>query len=239
MRSISRSSSCRRSGAGCRGKRPFSSARLRESNPVPQRHCEELLRRSNPLRSGTGREMDCFVVPPSPEDGLRRTLLAMTKRHSPPSSWVRAAFGAPRRMVGLYLRLILRGSQGLAPQDDGGVRGYTPSTYSIEFQTADTRPPSRGMICPRFAYRCPSKRGSRECRMRAAPAVSCAKCTSKNAHEHTGQRRTSDIPCAMALRLISRSPRSIGLFSPPSPADSWLVRARSGRRAFRRLDADH
>ena len=34
------------------------------------------------------------------------------------------------------------------------------------------------------------------------------------AHEHTGQRRTSDIPCAMALRLISRSPRGIGLVCP-------------------------
>ena len=32
----------------------------------------------------------------------------------------------------------------------------------------------------------------------------------ETAHEHTGQRRQSDIPCAMALRLISRSPRSIG-----------------------------
>jgi hypothetical protein len=30
------------------------------------------------------------------------------------------------------------------------------------------------------------KRGSRECRVHAAPAVSCAKCTRKNAHEHTG-----------------------------------------------------
>src|SRR5882757_1006298 len=29
----------------------------------------------------------------------------------------------------------------------------------------------------------------------------------KCAHEHTGQRRTSDIPCAMVLRLITRSPR--------------------------------
>ena len=29
----------------------------------------------------------------------------------------------------------------------------------------------------------------------------------QSAHEHTGQRRTSDIPCAMALRLISCSPR--------------------------------
>ena len=55
------------------------------------------------------------------------------------------------------------------------------------------------------------RRGSRECRMRAAPAVSCANCTNKCAHEHTGQRRTSDIPCAMALRLMTRSPRRIWL----------------------------
>ena len=34
---------------------------------------------------------------------------------------------------------------------------------------------------------CPSEaRGRREDRVRAAPAVSCARCTSKNAHEHTG-----------------------------------------------------
>jgi hypothetical protein len=43
------------------------------------------------------------------------------------------------------------------------------------------------MIYPRFSFRCPSKgRGSRECRVRAAPAVSCARCTRKSAHEHTG-----------------------------------------------------
>jgi hypothetical protein len=47
--------------------------------------------------------------------------------------------------------------------------------------------------------------------MRAAPAVSRAKGRTKIAHEHTGQRRQSDIPCAMALRLTSRSPRRIGL----------------------------
>jgi hypothetical protein len=42
-------------------------------------------------------------------------------------------------------------------------------------------------FCPRFAFRCPSrKRGSRECRMRAAPAVSRAKWITKSAHEHTG-----------------------------------------------------
>jgi len=66
-------------------------------------------------------------------------------------------------------------------------------------------------------------RGSRECRMRAAPAVSCANCTSKNAHEHTGQRRTSDIPCAMALRLITRSPRRIRALLSPLPYGIWHV----------------
>src|SRR6266704_6481459 len=32
----------------------------------------------------------------------------------------------------------------------------------------------------------PQTRGSRECRVLAAPAVSCAMCTRKCAHEHTG-----------------------------------------------------
>jgi len=40
----------------------------------------------------------------------------------------------------------------------------------------------------------------------------------KFAHEHTGQRRASDIPCAMALQLIARSPRW-SAFLPPSSAD--------------------
>src|SRR5712672_2105453 len=38
---------------------------------------------------------------------------------------------------------------------------------------------------------CPSKNGGRrEDRVRAAPAVSCAKCTRKCAHEHTGSAET-------------------------------------------------
>src|SRR3954463_290161 len=39
----------------------------------------------------------------------------------------------------------------------------------------------------------------------------------KCAHEHTGQRRTSDIPCAMALRLIAYSPRRTALLPPLRP----------------------
>jgi len=66
--------------------------------------------------------------------------------------------------------------------------------------------PARGL---RFVV--PQTGGSRECRMRAAPAIPCAKGRKKIAHEHTGQRRRSDIPCAMALRLIPRPPRRIGL----------------------------
>src|SRR5436189_2808111 len=37
------------------------------------------------------------------------------------------------------------------------------------------------------------------------------------AHEHTGQRRTSDIPCAMALRLITSSPRRTAVLPPLRP----------------------
>src|ERR1700712_3231978 len=53
--------------------------------------------------------------------------------------------------------------------------------------------------------------------MRAAPAISCANCAKKAAHEHTGQRRTSDIPCAMALRLITCSPRRTAVLPPLRP----------------------
>jgi hypothetical protein len=64
--------------------------------------------------------------------------------------------------------------------------------------SASVRPTHQGVektcVCA-LAARCaqgtgscvPSKsRGRRECRMRAAPAVSCARCTRRCAHEHTG-----------------------------------------------------
>jgi hypothetical protein len=85
--------------------------------------------------------------------------------------------------------------------------------------------------CPSFALSL-TKGGSRECRMRAAPAVSCAKLCERNAHEHTGS--------AEALRHSLRngftvyfalSPENRALLS-PSPANSWRIRARSGRLAF-------
>ena len=80
----------------------------------------------------------------------------------------------------------------------------------LQTMTEDTTSHSRDALRPRFAGNFPPSdiRGRRECRMRAAPAISCAIVQQECAHEHTGQRRTSDIPCAMALRLISCSPQS-------------------------------
>src|SRR5216683_1127876 len=67
---------------------------------------------------------------------------------------------------------------------------------------------SRGAFCPGLANRFAHKRrGRRERRVLAAPAVSCAKCTKENAHEHTGTVGAFRRPCAMVLRLMPRSPR--------------------------------
>ena len=72
---------------------------------------------------------------------------------------------------------------------------------------------------PRFAGNSSPSivRGRREDRVRAAPAVSCAMCT-KSAHTSIQvQRRASGLPCAMALRLITCSPRRTALLPPSRP----------------------
>ena len=55
-------------------------------------------------------------------------------------------------------------------------------------------------------------------------------CTKRCAHEHTGQRRTSDIPCAMALRLITCSPRRTALLPPLRPGSCCLQMHRRQHR---------
>ena len=66
---------------------------------------------------------------------------------------------------------------------------------------------SRGATHPSFAQTFSPERGSGECRVRAAPAVSCAKCTKKAHTSIQVQRKHSGIPHAMALRLMPCSPR--------------------------------
>src|SRR5882672_3619654 len=67
-----------------------------------------------------------------------------------------------------------------------------------------------------FAHsdRFPGHKGAGKAGCRLAPAVSRAICANKSAHEHTGQREHSGLPCAMALRLIASSPRCTALLPP-------------------------
>ena len=79
--------------------------------------------------------------------------------------------------------------------------------------------------CARGLRRLPppgSKRGRREDRVRAAPAVSCAKCTTKNAHEHTGSAEAIRPSLRDGLQLITCSSRRTA-FLPPSPPRSLLL----------------
>src|SRR5258705_9703728 len=62
--------------------------------------------------------------------------------------------------------------------------------------TANTPSRSRGSICPRLAieFPYPPVRGRRECRVRAAPAVSCAKVCKKAHTSIQVQRRHPTFP---------------------------------------------
>src|SRR3954471_7959006 len=63
------------------------------------------------------------------------------------------------------------------------------------------------------------ERGSGECRVRAAPAVSCAKCTSKCAHEHTGSAESIRHPPRNGFTAYGAlSPATNSFLSPSLPA---------------------
>ena len=96
---------------------------------------------------------------------------------------------------------------------------------------------SRGAMRPSYAgiFRASEIRGRREDRVRAAPAVSCAKRTRKNAHEHTGSAETlrpslrngftAYSELAPAIR-ICLSPSPHGLMVGPTPG--WAGFASAG-----------
>jgi hypothetical protein len=82
-----------------------------------------------------------------------------------------------------------------APRKDGAQISNTPS------RSRGAKRPSRESKLP------PQRRGRRECRARAAPAISCAKCTKEDAHEHTGSAEaTSAFPTQWFCGLW-RAPR--------------------------------
>src|ERR1700730_10121680 len=69
----------------------------------------------------------------------------------------------------------------------------------------------------RFVF--PQTAGSSECRMRAAPAVSCARCTKENAHEHTGSAEAIRHSPAQWLYGLYRALPGDAFVLTPSSAD--------------------
>src|ERR1700756_4433893 len=85
---------------------------------------------------------------------------------------------------------------------------------------------SRGAIPPPLApfSTLVRRRGRREDRVRAAPAVSCASCTKENAHEHTGSAETlRPSPRNGFTAYIVISPAN-GLLATVVPEQRWLFR---------------
>src|SRR6202048_341222 len=101
-------------------------------------------------------------------------------------------------------RSVVPGGGGGRHSDEDTVTATRWLAMTFRNTFALAAPGTRG-----FAVNFPPSpiRGRRECRMRAAPAVSRAKQVTKAHTSIQVQRRRSDIPCAMALRLITRSPR--------------------------------
>jgi hypothetical protein len=131
------------------------------------------------------------------------------------------------RLLGFIISVSGMLGRPVEPGDDDGGRGASAFDHFRRHNPTFSRRDSPE-VCPEVS---PLEiRGRRECRMRAAPAVPCAKWKKKTHTSIQVQRRHSDIPCAMALRITSRSPRRIGLVC-LRRLRIWLIRARSGRRA--------
>ena len=101
--------------------------------------------------------------------------------------------------------------------DVSGILGRPPSrTMTVEYDVAFSRrisPEVCIFICPPRNQRAQGRPGA--CCTRG---LACDLRIARAAHEHTGQREHSGLPCAMALRLPSCSPRRTALL-PPSPRE--------------------
>ena len=95
-------------------------------------------------------------------------------------------------------------SEGTRP----GISRFRVRCFASPRNDVDIGSRSRGLIARALHLRSPSQkvRGRREDRVRAAPAVSCAKRTEEYAHEHTGSAEASGLPCAMVYGLLRALP---------------------------------
>src|SRR5260370_40619163 len=76
------------------------------------------------------------------------------------------------------------------PQPEGRMDCFVASLLAMTVFQLQTQLRVLAARCARAVDQSPPERGRRECRVRAAPAVSCARCTKENAHEHTGSAET-------------------------------------------------
>jgi len=89
---------------------------------------------------------------------------------------------APRNDVERWVRIPAALSADPLADDDGRDSNFKQRVIGKHsFTISRATSPE---VCQKFP--CPQIRGRREYRVRAAPAVSCAKSAQKNAHEHTG-----------------------------------------------------
>jgi hypothetical protein len=85
-----------------------------------------------------------------------------------------------------------------------------------------------------------ANRGRREDRVHAAPAVSCASCTKKCAHEHTGSAETIRPSLRNGFNGFLRAlPGDEFLLSPSSRGLMALLEARLGPQNLRGLDTSN
>jgi hypothetical protein len=98
--------------------------------------------------------------------------------------------------------------------------GHDECVFASTSRFRDTASRSRGWIRPRFArnFPLPPNRGRREHRVRAAPAVSCAKVHKINAHEHTGSAEAIRHSLRNGFNGLFRALPGDRAFLPPSPA---------------------
>ena len=131
---------------------------------------------------------------PAGERGKNTSLSTLVQCHGSFAYEIDGQLSVCLKSISEMLHIVVR-SQGRRK------RIYSPSY-------ANTPPRSRGPFRPSSAKSFTLKiRGRRECRVHAAPAVSCAIVRKETHTSIQVQTEHSGIPCAMALRLMPSSPR--------------------------------
>src|SRR5258707_10510577 len=111
------------------------------------------------------------------------------------------------------------------------VRGFVIQTANFKRAFAISR-----REAPELCIYLSPQRGCGECRVPVAPAASCAKVESTRVVT-TVAPGSPGIPARNGFNGFLRALPGDRALLPPSFADMWLVRARSGRHALRKLDA--